>query len=190
MTLLHRAGSSFRPLFDMPVAWVDRYQPFVEKQVAKQLLEASAPDVLSLVGDHWPTQEWIEKVEGEDMPRRLFVHFLREEGRFPWPRTWTRRHTNLVCEAIEASDEVKDKQAAHLFIVIGAAVQDFGRKNVYVSGPVLNLPKEVDAECLSRRGWSLANLLEERHTLRHQNPVPVAIPDTFCGGCHIRLAGT
>ncbi len=122
--------------------------------------------------------------------RTLTVYFLRDGGVHEWKEKWTKRTTEEVSKAMGLSfaSGAADAERIYLFIVVGGSIRHHGEGNIYVSGPVLRLPPVCSLEEVQKRRLSMANLLEEFHTLRRGGLVPVGVQDSS-GGWSLRAAG-
>lgn len=117
--------------------------------------------------------KWVEHRDGET--RYLSIFFKRADDGGPFPRTWTKKDTDAIFELFE---KVNDEQGcpgkfpthAHLFVVVGAEIEDAGRDRVYVSSPYLKLPQTTlradDSPVF------INHLPREQHSLRHQPDLP------------------
>jgi hypothetical protein len=118
---------------------------------------------------------------------------MREGGVHEWEEKWTKRTTKEVSKAMSKARaaglcDAADAERIYLFIVVGGSIRHHGEGNIYVSGPVLRLPPVVALEEVQKRRQSMANLLEEFHTLRRGRLVPVGAQDS-AGGWSLRAAG-
>jgi hypothetical protein len=117
--------------------------------------------------------KWREIKDGET--RYLSVFFKRADDGGPFPHAWTKRDTDAIFKVFEEANEKnscpdKHPTHAHLFVVVGAEVEDCGRGRMYVSSPYLRLPQTTLRAPDSR--YFINHLPREQHTLRHAPDVP------------------
>jgi len=142
---------------------------WAERHVEAQLLAAG----LSRTHHGKNYGKWCEDKDGET--RFLSVFFMRAEDEGAFPHPWRTADTDAIFknfDDVNAEQDCPGKYPthAHLFVVVGAEVEDVGRDRVFVSSPYLRLPQTTFRA--NDSPVFINHLPREQHTFRHGPDVP------------------